>query len=80
MRKLGLNSEMYITFEWNNMRFLDSFKFQSSSLSKLVNNLGKEDMEIIKMLFDLHGLSPEQAKILSGKGSSRIFGLIITIR
>ena len=54
---LGLNCEMYITFEWNNMRFLDSFEFRSSSLSKLVNNLGKEDMEMIKMLFDLHGLS-----------------------
>ena len=50
------------------MCFLDSFKFQSASLSKLVKNLGKDDMEMVKMLFDLHDLSPEQVKILCGKG------------
>ena len=65
---LGLNSENYITFEWNNMWFLDSFKFQSGSLSKLVKNLGKEDMEMIKDLFNLHSLSPEQTEILCDKG------------
>jgi len=63
VRLLGLNSEKYITFRWNNMWFLDSFKFQSASLSKLVKNLGKEDMEVIKHLFELHGLSHEQVDV-----------------
>ena len=44
------------------MWFLDSFKFQSASLSKFVENLGKDDLEMVKMLFDLHGLGPEQVK------------------
>jgi len=61
---LGLNSENFITFKWNNMWFIDSFKFQSASLSKLVNNLSKDDMKMIKRLFELHGLTPEQIEIL----------------
>ena len=65
---LGLNSENYITFEWNNMWFLDSFKFQSAPLSKLVKNLGKEDMEMIIYLFGLNGLSRKQIEILCAKG------------
>ena len=33
---LGVNSENYITFKWNNMWFIDSFKFMSSSLSSII--------------------------------------------
>ena len=47
---------------------LDSFKFQSASLSKLVKNLGKDDMTVIKELFKLHGLSNEQIDVLCKKG------------
>ena len=68
VKLLGLNSEKYITFKWNNMWFLDSFKFQSASLSKLVKNLGKDDMTVIKELFKLHGLTDEQVDVLCKKG------------
>ena len=50
---LGLNSENSITIKWNNMWFIDSFKFMSDSLSKFVSNLTKEDMEVAKKLYAL---------------------------
>ena len=50
------------------MWFLDSFKFQSASLAKLVKNLGKDDMTVIKELFKLHGLTNEQVDVLCKKG------------
>ena len=47
---LGLNSENYITFKWNNMWFIDSFKFMSSSLSSIVGTLTKEERNSIRLM------------------------------
>ena len=67
---LGLNSENYITFKWNNMWFIDSFKFMSSSLSNIVGALTKEDMELANKLYKLNGVKPDQIDTLSKKISS----------
>ena len=64
---LGLNSENYITIKWNNMWFLDSFKFMSSSLSALVKTLTKDDLELAKKLYKLNGIKEEEVSILSQK-------------
>ena len=53
---LGLNSENYITIKWNNMWFIDSIKFMSDSLSKLVSNLTKEDKDVAKKLYAINGI------------------------
>ena len=57
---LGLNSENYITIKWNNMWFIDSFKFMSDSLEKLVSNLTKEDMEVAKKLYAINGIKDDE--------------------
>lgn len=65
---LGLNSENYITIKWNNMWFIDSIKFMSDSLSKLVSNLTKEDKDVAKKLYDINGITnQEQIDVLSKK-------------
>lgn len=57
---LGLNSENYITIKWNNMWFIDSFKFMSDSLSNLVGNLTKEDMKVSNKLYALNGIKDDE--------------------
>jgi hypothetical protein len=42
---IALNSERYISFEFNGFRFLDSFQFLPSSLDKLVSNLALDGHE-----------------------------------
>jgi hypothetical protein len=42
---IALNSERYISFEFNGFRFLDSFHFLPSSLDKLVSNLALDGHE-----------------------------------
>ena len=65
---LGLNSENYITIKWNNMWFIDSIKFMSDSLSKLVSNLTKEDKDVAKKLYAINGITnQEQIDVLSKK-------------
>ena len=64
---LGVNSENYITFKWNNMWFIDSFKFMSSSLSSIVKTLTNEDMELANKLYILNGIKPDQIDTLSQK-------------
>ena len=65
---LGLNSENYITIKWNNMWFINSYKFMSNSLSKLVSNLTKNDMEVANKLYTLNGITKQkQIDVLSKK-------------
>ena len=64
---LGLNSEKDIAFKWNNMWFIDSFKFMNSSLSNIVGTLTKEDMELANKLYKLNGVKPNQIDALSKK-------------
>ena len=50
------------------MWFIDSFKFMSDSLSKLVSNLTKEDMEVANKLYAINGITKkEQIDVLSKK-------------
>ena len=67
---LGLNSENYITFERNNMWFIDSFKFMSSSLSAIVKTLTKEDMELANKLYKLNGVNQIRSILFPRKISS----------
>ena len=46
---------------------LDSFKFMSNSLSFLVKNLTKEDMEVAYKLYDKQGITDKKIDILSKK-------------
>ena len=80
VKVLGINSEKYITLKWNNMWFIDSFKFQSASLSRLVKNLSGDDMKMIKRLFELHGLTPEETEILCGKEIFSEIGSMIMVK
>ena len=57
---LGLNSENYITIKFNNMWFIDSFKFMSDFLSKLVSNLTKEDMKVAIKLYALNDIKDDE--------------------
>ena len=46
------NMERYMTFTLgNNLTFIDNFQFMSSSLDKLVSNLGKEDLRYTSTAF-----------------------------
>ena len=42
------------------MWFIDSFKFMSDSLSKLVTNLTKEDMKVAIKLYALNGIKDDE--------------------
>jgi len=42
-KPLAFSSKNFLTYEWNNMGFINSFKFVGMSLDKIVQNLTKED-------------------------------------
>ena len=45
--------EKYMSFSINNKsRFIDNFKFLSSSLDSLIKNLGKDDFKYLSQEFD----------------------------
>jgi hypothetical protein len=43
---IAMNSEKFISFDINRLRFIDSYQFMSASLEKLVNNLPKDSVSI----------------------------------
>ncbi len=49
---IAQNSEKYISFSINKLRFLDSLQFLNSSLSELVKNLKPEQFKIMRDNFD----------------------------
>ena len=55
------------------LRFIDSFKFMSSGLDRLVKNLDPSELEILKMLYP----KEEKRKLLERKGFFLTIGLSI---
>ena len=53
---------------YKNLRFIDSFKFMSSSLSTLVNNLPAEKLTLIDNFFKKKGYPTEKIELLKKKG------------
>ncbi|MEH0008405.1 MAG: hypothetical protein V6Z82_06750 [Flavobacteriales bacterium] len=51
IRCIPNNMEKYISFSFGNLRFIDSYNFLPSSLSKLVEDAAKEDLKITKKVF-----------------------------
>ena len=75
IKKLGKNSnisviaqnfEKYISFKIDNLQFIDSFQFMSSSLDKLASNLDKESFIYTDLEFNQ--LQPFQLELLKKKG------------
>ena len=51
MQELGLEKNMSFSIN-NKLGFIDSFQFLSSSLDRLVKNLGKDDSRYLNQEFD----------------------------
>ena len=51
MQELGLEKNMSFSIN-NKLGFIDSFQFLSSSLDRLVKNLGKDDSRYLSQEFD----------------------------
>ena len=49
---IAQNSEKYVSFQINKLRFLDSLQFLNTSLDSLVNNLKPEDFKIMRENFN----------------------------
>jgi len=60
------NFEKYITFKIDNIQFIDSFQFMSSSLDRLVSNLPKD--KFIYPDLEFKDLQPFQLELLKKKG------------
>ena len=58
------NMEKYVSFSLRRLRFIDSFQFLSSSLSKLVSNKNPEDFKIMKQFEP----DEERRKLMLRKG------------
>ena len=60
------NFEKYISFKIDNLQFIDSFQFMSSSLDRLVSNLPKD--KFIYTDLEFKDLQPFQLELLKKKG------------
>ena len=60
------NFEKYISFKIDNLQFIDSFQFMSSSLDRLVSNLPKD--KFIYSDLEFKNLEPFQLELLKKKG------------
>ena len=60
------NFEKYITFKIDNLQFIDSFQFMSSSLDRLVSNLPKD--KFIYTDLEFKDLEHFQLELLKNKG------------
>ena len=60
------NFEKYISFKIDNLQFIDSFQFMSSSLHRLVSNLPKD--KFIYTDLEFKNLEPFQLELLKKKG------------
>ena len=60
------NFEKYISFKIDNLQFIDSFQFMSSSLDRLVSNLPKD--KFIYTDLEFKNLEPFQLELLKKKG------------
>ena len=70
--KNGKNEEMY-----ENLRFIDSYNFMLSPLSKLVEHLPEEKFFLLESYFAELGHSAEQINLLNKKVSICILTLIV---
>ena len=53
---------------YENLRFIDSYRFMLASLAKLVNNLPNEKFFLLENYFEKLGHSPEKVSLLKQKG------------
>ena len=60
------NNEKYLSFNWDNINFVDSMQFMASSLDELSSNLNIEDKKHVKNHFS--HLSDEQFDLITSKG------------
>ena len=61
------NMEKYISFSKNNFRFIDSFQFMNTSLSNLVSNLVKDNLNKFRIL-ERHFNDPKKLELATRKG------------
>lgn len=54
---LTLPSENMITFEWRDMKFIDSFKFMSSSLGKIAESLTNKQKKVMIEHYKRNGIT-----------------------
>lgn len=67
--KLGCipcNNEKYLSFNWDNINFVDTMQFMASSLDALASNLKTEDKKHVKTHFN--NLTDEQFNLITQKG------------
>uniref|UniRef100_UPI003D0B846D hypothetical protein n=1 Tax=Sulfurimonas sp. TaxID=2022749 RepID=UPI003D0B846D len=67
IKVLAKSSEEYISIQVGCLRFLDSYRFLSSSLSNITKSMDDKDFKILKSEF--LNLTPETFKMLRYKGS-----------
>ena len=67
IKVLAKSAEEYISFQVGCLRFLDSYRFLTSSLANITRSLEDEDFKILKSEFP--ALTPEEFKMLRYKGS-----------
>ena len=73
IKVLAKSSEEYISFQVGCLRFLDSYRFLSSSLDNITKSMEDKDFKILKKELDDYfegcTLSPEEFQLLRYKGS-----------
>ncbi len=60
------NKEKYLTFNWDNIQFIDSIQFMASSLEELAGNIKYEDKTHTRRYFEEKG--DKATKLITSKG------------